>query len=275
MKITLRKRDSVTSTVLFIFNILGEYKSEYSIKLAHLLEFMQHFNKSEVSTRTGLSRMVKANILVNKKENNETVYELTEVGLQNVRSWNKGIARFFRRYELRWKGWDQQWRFLTIIDFNKSKYENQYILEELWECGLQEINNNIWITPYDIDNDIITLLDHQKLNYLKFSGTCESNMNLYNLLNDTFQLSKTKKKYLEFINKIKKNRKKINKVNGGSLLPILFETGWDFYDVVTGDPALPKELLKVWEGDKAISEMKIIRSQLYNKIIDYFKEKNV
>ncbi|KUO77752.1 MAG: hypothetical protein APF77_17840 [Clostridia bacterium BRH_c25] len=275
MRITLRKRDSVTSAVLFIFNMIGQYKNEYSIKLSHLLELMQYFNKSEASVRTGLCRMVKANILVNKRVVNETIYELTEEGLVNIRLWNKDLARFFKRHELRQQDWNGQWYFLSILDFNKSEYENLFMLEELEKCGLSEVNNSIWITPYDIDNDIILLLEKHKFNYLKFSGAFESNVNLHVLLSDTFQLRRIGEKYIEFIDKVRENSEKMNAVNKGNILPILFETGWDFYDIATLDPVLPKELLNVWEGDKAADEMKMIRSELYSKIVSFFEEVNI
>jgi DNA-binding transcriptional regulator PaaX len=218
--------------------------------------------------------MVKANILINKRDGNETIYELTEEGLENIRLWNKSLARFFRRHELRRQDWTGKWYFLSILDFNKSEYENLFILEELERCGLREVNNNIWVTPYNIDNDIFIQLEHQKFNYLKFSGSFESNLNLNTLLIDTFQLNKIRKKYIKFIDKVRKGREKMNAVDQGNTLPILFETRWDFYDIVTSDPALPKELLELWEGDNAVDEMNMIRSELFKKIVDFFEGKN-
>jgi DNA-binding transcriptional regulator PaaX len=66
----------------------------------------------------------------------------------------------------------------------------------------------------------------------------------------------------------------MNAVNQGNTLPILFETRWDFYDIVTSDPALPKELLELWEGDNAVDEMNMIRSELFKKIVGFFEGKN-
>jgi len=274
MKITLRKRDSVTSSVLFLFNLLGEYKNGYSINLSHLMEFMKYFHKSEASIRTGLSRMVKANILINKREHNEIIYQLTEEGVQNIRQWNKSLAKFYKRYELRQADWNHQWCFLTILDFNKSEYNNLFILEELEGCGLREVNNNLWITPYNIDDEILTLLKNHKFNYLKGLGTFETNMNLNDFLRDTFNLETIRRRYIEFINKVKEINNQRN-VPNGNLLPILFEVGWDFYDIVTSDAVLPKELMKDWEEDQAVREMKAVRSELYKKISDFFKENNL
>ena len=275
MKITLRKRDSVTSIVLFLFNIFGDYKNEYGIKLNSLLMLMGCFGKSEVSVRTALSRMVKADILVNKREKNETTYDLTEEGLKNISLWNKGLTRFYKRAKLRQEEWNQKWRLLSVVDFNKSDYQNLFILEEFGECGLHEINNNLWITPYDIDSDIIVLLKNQKLGYLNFTGTFESNLNINGLLDSTYQIDSLRVKYTEFIDKIRKSSGKINDMEPSALLPILFDTGWDFYNIVTSDPMLPKELISVWEGDRAVSEFMRLRGDLYSKIMVFVEKEKI
>jgi DNA-binding transcriptional regulator PaaX len=118
-------------------------------------------------------------------------------------------------------------------------------------------------------------LEQQKFNYLKFSGAFESNINMNILLSDTFQLNKTQEKYIEFNDKVRKSSEKMKVVDQAKLLPILFELGWDFHDIITSDPALPKELLNDWDGDKAVDEMNAIRSELYKKIVGFFEEKNV
>ncbi len=275
MKITLRKRDSVTSSVLFLFNIFGEYKNVYAIKLDRLLRIMQYIGKSEAAVRTGLSRMVKADILMNKREGNETVYELTEEGLKNITHWNKGLTRFFRRAGLRQEAWNRKWNLVSIFDFNKSDYENLFILEELMECGLREINNNIWITPYSVDSDIVALLKNRRRGYLNYMGIFETNLNFGDLLEKTYQISSLRAKYISFLDKVGKNRDMINGEDPGALLPILFEAGWDFYDIVTSDPMLPKELLSDWQGDRAVSEFKALRSILFSKIVVFFEKENI
>jgi DNA-binding transcriptional regulator PaaX len=118
-------------------------------------------------------------------------------------------------------------------------------------------------------------LEQQKFNYLKFLGAFESNINMNVLLRDTFQLNKTRGKYIEFNDKVRKSSEKMKVADQGKLLSILFELGWDFHDIVSSDPALPKRLLEDWEGDKAVDEMNVVRSELFKKIIGFFEEKNV
>jgi len=124
LKIILRKKDSVTSIVLFIFNIYGEYTNQYSISLSNLIDFMQQFDKNETSTRMGLSRMVKAGVLENKRSDEQVFYHLTEYGLENINIWNEGISRFFSRYKKRNQGWDKSWYSVALLDFNRSDKEN-------------------------------------------------------------------------------------------------------------------------------------------------------
>jgi DNA-binding transcriptional regulator PaaX len=275
MKITLRKKDSVISAVLFVFNIYREYKNSGAIRLGDLLDMMRFFDKSEASVRTGLSRMVKSGILASRREAGETTYELTRDGLGSIDLWNRGLSRFFYRHALRQKDWDGAWRFLTITGFNKSDYDNQFIVDELRECGLREINNNIWATPYPVDKDVFALLDERKFRYLKIEGSMQPNSGLDNLLNDVFDLNALKRDYTDFLHKSGETADRIAALHGGALLPVLFETGWGFYDTATSDPALPKALLPEWGGDKAAERMKTMRPLLLQEITGYFKEKSV
>ena len=149
MKIILRKKDSVTSIVLFIFNVYGEYTGRYTIPLGNLIDYMLKFDKNETSVRMGLSRMVKAGILANKKVNEQIYYELTADGLENITIWNKGVSRFFGRYHKRNQGWNKKWYAVVFPDFDRSVKESQDLLDAFWEIGLRELNKNTWISPYE------------------------------------------------------------------------------------------------------------------------------
>jgi phenylacetic acid degradation operon negative regulatory protein len=236
---------------------------------------IRYFHKSEASIRTGLSRMAKSGIVVSRREASETIYELTKEGVDNLNLWNRGLSRFFSRYSLRQKDWNGMWHLLTISEFNKSDYDNQYIVDELRECGLREISSNVWAAPYPIDEDIYKLLNDREFRYLKLQASISSNMDLNGLLNDAFELSTLKQKYMEFLHKADETGKRVTALHGGALLPVLFETGWDFYDTVTSDPALPKALLQEWEGDRAVVQMKTMRPMLYREITRYFLDNNI
>ncbi len=124
------------------------------IELGSLLEYIQRFGKSESAARVSLSRMVKSNILINKNKKDQVFYQLTREGLYNINIWNRGVERFFKRYELRNKTWDNKWTTITMINFKKSGEENQFVIENLLELGYKEIDNNVWLSPYYLEDEI-------------------------------------------------------------------------------------------------------------------------
>lgn len=274
MKIILRKKDSVTSILLFIFNIYGEYTNQYTIQLRHLIDFMMLFKKNETSTRMGLSRMVKAGILVNRKMDNEIVYELTEFGLENINIWNNGITNFFKRYQKRFQAWDGKWSAIILLDFNKSDKDQQPIIDELTEMGLREVNRNTWIFPYQI-SDVRALIAKERIRYLAVDGgEIQSDFSLNELLDNVFEITLVGNKYLELLEMMQEIKKEIEglKGNEGYYLALLFKLGWNFYEIAVSDPALPKELLEDWEGDKVIQEFQNLRRYLYDNVVKYFKK---
>ncbi|PKM81977.1 MAG: hypothetical protein CVU89_06455 [Firmicutes bacterium HGW-Firmicutes-14] len=275
MKIVLRKKDSVTSIVLFIFNIYGEYTGEYSIGLNKLIRFMQLFDKNETSTRMGLSRMVKAGILANKRRRNEVCYQLTEYGLENIRIWNEGIVRFFARFKKRHTEWDQKWYLAVLMNFNKSEKENQSVVDELEEIGLREVEKNIWLCPYRVSDEIADLSTKNDFKYVElWGGNINYNFPADRLLEDVFKTGAVRKSYHRFRGVMEETKKEYAglKDNDGCHLPLLFKLGWNFYDTAVSDPALPGELVGDWEGDRVVKEFRLMRQYLYDQVTGYFQQ---
>lgn len=276
MKIVLRKKNSVTSIVLFIFNMYGEFMKKHCIKLGDLIEMMLNFGKSETAIRMGLSRLVKAGILINRTIENEVYYELTVEGIENIDAWNLGIAGFFERYKKRQELWDEKWYLLNIFNFNKSDIDNQHIVEELKELGMGEVNSGLWISPYDISEKIDQLFKNSGYHYMEVIGDVRSNINIVKQINEIYDLNNIRKKYEEFIKYAAEIQKAFDKSksNKGKYLEILFELGWKFYEAATLDPALPKSIIKDWEGDEAVRIMNTMRSSIVDEIKHYLNEMN-
>ncbi len=273
IKITLRKWNSVTSIVLYIYNIYQQVMGEYEIELTNLLDYINLFGKTDSAARVSLSRMVKSGILINKKRNGNIYYILTQEGLSNINQWNNGIERFFKRFNIRHKEWDQEWTTLTMINFKKSKEKNQFILDNLWELGYREIDNNVWFSPYIFKDEIDSILTNNKVNYLVNRGTIEINYDWNKFIESTYHINDLRKKYIQFINNIGDMRKDSEKQNmeDKKLLPVLFKLGWNFYDIVTDDPALPLNILDNWVGDRSVIEMGDFREYLVKRVSNYFK----
>lgn len=270
MKIILRKRDSVVSIVLFLFNIFGEHTGQNAIKLDHLIKSMSYFDKNETATRMGLSRMVKSGILVNEKESNDVYYRLTDDGIQNLNAWNLGVARFRNRYALRNKPWDGRWYLLALLK-NKGSYdESMSFSNEILELGLRQLNRDLWISPYRFHEEIRSLLDN-KQEYLEITGEVISRNNKLDIIEGIFLINEVRTQYEEFLILTAETRKElVNLPDLGGNLPLLFHLGWNFYDIAVNDPALPKDLLSDWIGDKAVSEMQELRNLLYKKTTEFF-----
>ena len=277
MKIVLRKKDSVTSIVLFLFNIYGEYTGQYSIGLNKLIRFMQQFEKNETSTRMGLSRMVKAGILANVRQGNEVYYQLTDYGLQNIRIWNEGINRFFARFNKRHNVWDQKWYLAALMDFHKSEKENQLLVDELMEIGLRELEKNVWLCPYRVSVEIVDLSVKNEFKYIElWGGNIFYNFTADQLLRDIFKIEPVRRSYLKLLGIIEEIKKESAGLidNEGYHLPLLFKLGWNFYDTAVADPVLPEELISDWEGDRAVKEFAELRKYLYNRVTGYFENNN-
>jgi len=277
VKIVLRKKDSVTSIVLFLFNIYGEYTGQYSIGLNKLIRFMQQFEKNETSTRMGLSRMVKAGVLANQRSGNEVYYQLTDYGLENIRIWNDGMGRFFARLNKRHNAWDQKWYLAVLMNFHKSDKENQLIVDELMELGLREIEKNVWLCPYRVSGEMADLSVKNEFEYIElWGGNIFYNFTADQLLKDIFKIEPVRKSYLKLLRLIEeiKNESAGLNDNEGNHLPLLFKLGWNFYDTAVFDPVLPEELIADWEGDRVVIEFTELRRHLFDRVTGYF-EKNI
>jgi len=111
--------------------------------------------------------------------------------------------------------------------------------------------------------------------YIEFIGNMKPDEGLSEWLNNVLELKKLRDKYANFLRKTETILKDTKAHSGLEVLPVLFEMGWDFYDIVTSDPTPPVELLPAWEGDKAVERMRTVRLMLYEKIEKYFKEINI
>ncbi|HYE11294.1 MAG TPA: hypothetical protein VEF53_14050, partial [Patescibacteria group bacterium] len=109
MKLILRKNDSATSLLLFIYNNYFSKSQKDSLKLSSLLEIIKVFDKNETAIRMSLSRAVKAGILSKSRQGNEVIYSLTDVGRQSIDLWNEGVESFWKRFRLRNSSWDGKW----------------------------------------------------------------------------------------------------------------------------------------------------------------------
>jgi len=149
MAISLKHKDSVTGIVLYLFNLLRQYKDmEESFALSDLIEYIKTFDKSETAIRMGLSRMSKADVVKKIKIDGDIYYKLDKEGKKDLNIWSRGYEYFILKYSYRASGkWDNNWHSYILKDFNNSEKVNEEIIENLEELGKKEIEYNIWPSP--------------------------------------------------------------------------------------------------------------------------------
>lgn len=274
MKITLRKKDSVTSIVLFLYNLNFEHKENFEISLGQLLEYVKLFDKTESAIRMSLSRLERSDVLGKKIVNDEKYYYLSKAGKEHINAWNLGINRFYNRLKLRQKSWNGQWIVLNLLNFKKSLNNNSIVIEELKELGLRELENNLWITPYMLENEIKALLEENKVDYLMNYSKLEYSHSINHLIENYYNLGKLEDEYIKFDDQLDEIIKRIEKLSDQEAIVILFDLGWQFFNSVTKDPLLPKKINIDWIGIEVQEKFKELRQQLINKAFNYLRKSN-
>lgn len=280
MKLILKSKDSVTSVLLFIFNnYLCKYEKDY-IELQHLIKIMKVFNKNESTTRMAISRAVKNGILINEKKEDKVFYRISDEGRNYIQIWNKNIEGFWTRYKYRQDEWNDKWCFVIINITKEINNLKREISEKFMQLGLIQYNTNMWISPYYQKETIKEIVDEYNLfeNITEFYGEITVHKDMDTFLRNTFSLEKLRGEYLHFIKSHSDELKKIQKLKesyfnyDGQALAILYELGYDFYNIASNDAVLPKKIIDPWEGDEAAFIMNELRNILLKYVYEYFEK---
>lgn len=281
MNLILRKKDSTTSLLLFIFNNYMAKTTKDYIKLSSLLEIMKVFGKNETAIRMSLSRAMKAGMLTNSKQDNEVYYTLTYEGKMAIRLWNEGVIHFWKRYKFRYSGWGKKWYFINVDFTDGRKDKRVEFSEKLKGYGFAQIDTNAWLSPYHQHEEVGELIRYYGFEdrVVEICGKMKINKDMNRFLNEVYGIEKLKAKYNGFIDTYERKLPGISKayedkdfINNGSALPILHELGWRFFGIASEDAVLPNEVLPEWEGDKAASIMKELRKMLLEAAYKYLEK---
>ena len=278
MNVVLRKSDSATSLLLFIYNnYLTQYNKD-TLKLSSILEIMKAFGKSETATRMALSRTVKAGILINQNVDSEVCYSLAPVGKESISTWNQGIYQFWKRYALRNKPWDKKWYLLNLEFGEKHKEDRAVMLERLQQIGFGVLNTNTWITPYYQPDEIQKFIMEFNVGkgLVEMHGDMIIHQDGFSFVEEVFDFKKLEKLYKNFIETFGEKfeeTKKISEekwfIDNGHALPLLHAIGWEFFFIATVDAAIPKSLYPEWAGDEAALLMRDFRSIILEATTKY------
>ncbi|TYR79219.1 hypothetical protein FZC66_16525 [Priestia megaterium] len=281
MKLIFRKNDSTTSLLLFVYNHYLALRGKDSIKLSSLLEYMRAFGKTDSAVRMGLSRAVKSGLLSNSKQGNEVFYSLTDEGKQVITSWNEGVMQFWERYRQRNEPWDGNWYIVNLHHAANETEGYAQFAEKIEGLGFVLINSNTWVSPYRNQAGLKKLTEEFGMgeHLIEFYGEMTIHQDLQQFLDDTFNISKLRSLYREYIDifkpKFAEFQQRVQEehfVEAGYALPLLNELGWNFFQVASNDIVLPRQLLNQWEEDEASTLFKEFREALL-PYIHYFLNK--
>lgn len=278
MKVILRKNDSATSLLLFIYNNYFTHYKKDTLKLSSLLEIMKVFGKSETATRMSLSRAVKTGILDSNNDGSKINYCLTSSGKEAINAWNEGMNRFWKYYALRNKPWDNKWHLINLEFGEKYKEHRTVIAERLQQIGFRVLSTNTWITPYSQSNEMQKLLTEfsMKTALVEMHGEITIHQDVHSFVENVFHLKELEQPYKKFIEKFGEKFEETKQIYlenwfimGGQSLPLLHALGWEFFSIASEDVVLPKVLYPEWAGVEATQLMSEFRSILLDTTIKY------
>ncbi|HOM43465.1 MAG TPA: PaaX family transcriptional regulator C-terminal domain-containing protein [Bacillota bacterium] len=280
MKLILRKNDSATSLLLFIYNNYYSKTSKDDLKLSSLLAILKAFDKNETAIRMSLSRAVKSGFLINSKVAGEVVYTLSPMGKQAIKLWNQGVISYWKRYRLRRQPWDGKWHIINI-EFSDDKKQRQEIIDKLEQYGFVLINANTWISPYYQKDEVDELIKEYNLEkrIVEIHGEIKLRREIDGFIESIYCLDGLGKKYGEFVStyaeklqQIKEVYKDSRFIDSGKALPLLHELGWHFFNIASDDAVLPMQLRSHWEGDEAADLMSELREMLMEASMKFFEK---
>lgn len=272
MYLRIRRAESITSILLFIFNVFLTEKKVTELPLKKILKILEPFKKNETAVRMGLSRGVQNGLLVNVKKEHEVYYQLTDLAIQSLKHWGKTMRTFQQRVTLQKEAWSGKWNIIyflvTVTD------ELAYSLRQLDYGALEK---HLWISPYDFSKEILALAGEKGLSnsmYL-FRSELIGNRQPGEIVSEVWPVEELNKKYIQYITDLKKAIKELDTefLQGGAILPFLHQYGLRIFEIMQDDPQLPLQLLPPdWSGIQATQLFTSTREQLLPKANAFIAE---
>ena len=197
-------------------------------------------NSQPHSFRTALSRSLKTGE-IEKVINNK--------GQACLRLSPRGAGNFIRMFplsRLKSKGWDGKWR-IVIFDIPESKrgYRDK-LRVDLIMLGFGKLQESIYITPLDILVDLREMLKTKGYGewVMVFEAEQKLTSQAYRTASLVWPIDKLNDEYGNLIAELEYQK------NNVTLLKDKEKTKEKFYNLLSKDPFLPKELLPDdWKGD--------------------------
>ncbi|MFZ5366399.1 MAG: PaaX family transcriptional regulator C-terminal domain-containing protein [Patescibacteria group bacterium] len=181
------------------------------------------------------SRLVKTNF----------IEKIIKDGQPYLRLSNQGRIRLNRDFPLllmQQKGWDGQWRIVIFDISEASRYIRDVLREKLKSLGFGKLQQSVYISPYDFEQDLAEFLESHHLLGKAFVLTAKHRLmgDAQTLANYVWKLDKINGEYQEILDKLEKL--KLPKA-AEEKTALIQQLRIEYFDLLLKDPLLPKELL--------------------------------
>lgn len=192
-----------------------------------------------------VSRLLKTGDIEKIIKNNQPYFRLTGQG--------KGkLIRDFPILALQKKKWDKRWTLVAFDIPEKQRRIREILVQKLLDLGFGMLQRSVYISPYDLSEDLREFLVNQKLAKQTFVARTQRLLagDERKLAIKIWKLKKLNKEYQKIIKELEKKGKRGRRLKRNLKARYL--------EILVRDPCLPAELLlKNWAGDKV---QKLLRS---------------
>ena len=233
MYISIKRKDSVTSILLFIFNVFLVERGITAIPLKKIFKLLEPFQKNETAIRMGLSREVESGLLINQRKDGEVYYYLTDIVTNGFKYWMKTMDFDQKKIQLQFQNWNGLWSFLLIGNDPEQSQDNlKDFFEVLKQLSFGSLNKNLWISPYNFNEQVFSQIHEQNLAlkiYL-FESRLTNNNSAADLALKIWPVTSLAKQYEKFLISLTEaaGSLDLDAYRGGGGCPFYTGSGWNF-----------------------------------------------
>lgn len=245
-----------------ILDLFGDYLryAGAEIKLGDMTRLLAVFGVEPATVRVSMSRLKKEGWFTTRRQQRETVYELTEKMLHVL---NEGRVRIFDRQQEPWQG---RWTMVIYQVPETDRSLREQLRKDLSWHGFGQLSTSTWVAPHDLlDTAHQLAADYPSATIdVLWCGTGDPLADR-NLAARCWDLSQLAADYERFITRYAPfNDPAANAAKPGrQALAERIQLISDFRRFPFRDPFLPAELQpEAWPGDAAFTLFKEIHRQL-------------
>jgi DNA-binding transcriptional regulator PaaX len=234
----LRARDKLLLGAAILADISSQVFEPLSIQIGKLKGTLPP-DYGYTNFAQTVSRMLRTGDLEKIIKNGEPYLRITGAG-------KKKLVRDFPIFSLRPKRWDKIWRIIFYDIPEKQHPSRERLEKKLEELGFGMVQESVYISPFDVVEDLWEFLIGQGLEDYVFISEAKQlhSKNTKDLVNRIWRLEKINDRYISLYQKIS-HKEKLNEIFA------------EYEEILKDDPCLPSDLLpEDWMGEKVHQEIK-------------------